>query len=63
MKRLFDFRRQHVWPARVIAGPSWDVLYTEAAEGLEAKVLPTIEEAVAWINTQYIPRLVAVDEG
>lgn len=61
VKRLFAFRGQHGWPASVTPGPDWEGLYTEAAEGLEAKVRPTLDEAVEWINTQYIPRLIALN--
>lgn len=47
--RLFDYRRQQAWPPTVAAGTGWDGLYTEAANGLN--VLPTVDEAVAWVNS------------
>ncbi len=46
--RLFDYRRQQAWPPAIVAGDQWDTLYAEAAEGLD--VLPTVEEAVRWVN-------------
>lgn len=46
--RLFDYRRQKAWPPAIVAGDQWDTLYAEAAEGLD--VLPTVEEAVRWVN-------------
>jgi hypothetical protein len=46
--RLFGFRRQQAWPPTIRPGSQWDTLYTEAVEGLE--VLPTVEDAVAWVN-------------
>jgi len=57
VQRLFRFRAQHRWPAAVITGPTWASLYADAAEGLD--VLPTLEEAVHWVNSEYIPRLAA----
>lgn len=52
--RLFDYRRQQVWPPTIAAGVGWDTLYVEAAEGLG--VLPTVEDAVAWVN-DFVRRL------
>ncbi len=46
--RLFDYRQQHSWPPLVVAGDHWDTLYAESAEGLD--VLPSVEEAVIWVN-------------
>lgn len=46
--RLFDYRRQQSWPPTVAAGPGWDTIYMEAADGLD--VLPAVDAAVAWIN-------------
>lgn len=46
--RLFDYRRQKAWPPAIVAGDQWDTLYAEAAEELD--VLPTVEEAVRWVN-------------
>lgn len=46
--RLFDYRRQQAWPPTIAVGVGWDTLYAEAAEGLD--VLPTVNEAVAWVN-------------
>lgn len=47
-KRLFRFRAEHEWPPMLTAGADWEPLYADAAEGLE--VLPTVAEAVAWLN-------------
>lgn len=46
--RLFEYRRQQVWPPRLAASSSWTTLYAEAAEGLE--VLATVNDAIAWAN-------------
>lgn len=46
--RLFDYRRQQAWPPTLVARDQWDTLYAEAADGLD--VLPTITEAVAWVD-------------
>jgi len=46
--RLFDYRRQQAWPPTIVAGDQWDTLYAEAAGGLD--VLPTVEEAVTWVD-------------
>ncbi len=54
VRRLFDFRQQHLWPAAVKAGPTWTGLYAQAAEGLD--VLPDLAAAVASAN-EYIARL------
>ena len=53
-RRLFTFRQQHSWPARVTPGPTWTSLYTDAAEGLD--VLSDLDAAVDWAN-QYIARI------
>jgi hypothetical protein len=47
-KRLFRFRAEHEWPPTLTAGADWEPLYGDAVEGLE--VLPTVAEAVAWLN-------------
>ena len=57
--RLFDYRRQQAWPPTVAAGDQWDSLYAEAAEGLD--VLPTVDDAVEWIN-EFIGRIAAANE-
>jgi hypothetical protein len=46
--RLFDYRRQQMWPPTIVAGAGWDTLYAEATDGLD--VLPTVAEAVIWVN-------------
>lgn len=56
-KRLFKFRAEHEWPPTAVAGPDWESLYDEAAEGLE--VVPSVGKAVAWLNS-YIERLDAL---
>lgn len=57
--RLFDYRRQQAWPPTVAAGDQWDSLYAEAAEGLD--VLPTVDDAVEWIN-EFIGRIASANE-
>lgn len=52
--RLFDYRRQQSWPPVVDAARGWDSLYAEASESLD--VLPSVEEAAAWVNT-FIQRI------
>lgn len=52
--RLFDYRRQQVWPPVIAANDQWSTLYIEAAEGLD--VIPTVEEAVDWAN-EFIRRI------
>ena len=47
-KRLFRFRAEHEWPPTLTATANWESLYADAAEGLE--VLPTVAEAIAWLN-------------
>lgn len=47
-RRLFRYRQQQPWPPTVVAGPSWDSLYLEAAKGID--VLPTLGAAVTWVN-------------
>ncbi len=58
VERLFAFRSGHTWPASVTPGPEWEGLYADAADGLESKVRPTLEEAIQWLNKEYIPRLI-----
>lgn len=47
-ERLFSYRNLHAWPPKVTKGEDWDGLYADAATGL--KVLPTVDEAIAWAN-------------
>lgn len=54
--RLFDYRRQQVWPPPILVGQHWDTLYAEATEGMG--VLPSVEEAVAWAN-DFVQRIAA----
>ncbi len=54
--RLFDYRRQQAWPPTIQVGTGWDTLYAEAADGLD--VLPTVEEAVEWVN-EFVRRIAA----
>lgn len=46
--RLFAYRQRRAWPPTIIVGERWDTLYSEAADGLA--VLPSVEDAVAWVN-------------
>lgn len=52
--RLFEYRRQQEWPPVVVAGQRWDMLYTEAVEGLD--VLPILDEAIEWVN-EFVNRI------
>lgn len=52
--QLFGYRLQHEWPPQVVTGDRWETLYAEAANGLD--VLPTIDEAVVWVN-EFIDRI------
>lgn len=56
-KRLFTFRAEHAWPPTLNVTGGWDLLYTNAAEGLD--VLPTVTEAGIWLN-DYIAELAAI---
>lgn len=47
-RRLFEYRRQQVWPPTVEVGADWAALYQGAAEGID--VLADVESAVAWTN-------------
>lgn len=47
-ERLFANRRRQPWPPKVEKGQGWDSLYSAAAGGLD--VLPSCDEAVAWVN-------------
>ncbi len=47
-ERLFSYRRKQEWPPTIVKGDAWDLLYSEAAAGLD--VLPGADEAVAWAN-------------
>lgn len=63
VERLFRFRRQHDWPALAVPTTEWVTLYAEAAFGLEAAVLADVEDAVKWLNEEYIPRIVAAGQS
>jgi hypothetical protein len=63
VERLFRFRRQHDWPAVAVSTKEWDTLYADAAIGLEQVVLPTVGDAVQWLNVEYIPRIVAAGKS
>lgn len=55
--RLFEYRRQQLWPPTVTAGDRWDTLYEAAVEDVDA--LPDLAAAVAWVNT-FVAR---IEEG
>lgn len=63
VERLFRFRRQHAWPAVAASTKEWNTLYSDAATGLEEVVLPTVGDAVQWLNSEYIPRIVAAGKS
>lgn len=46
--RLFNYRREQAWPPKIVRGKDWDSLYAAQAYGLS--VLPTVDEAVVWVN-------------
>ncbi|MQA85748.1 MAG: hypothetical protein GEV03_14280 [Streptosporangiales bacterium] len=46
--RLFAARNTHVWPPLVTARTGWQTRYTAEADGLD--VLPTLDDAIAWVN-------------
>jgi hypothetical protein len=46
--RLFAARRAQAWPPTIVEYDGWDMIYAEAAEGLDVR--PTVSEAVAWAN-------------
>ena len=58
-ERLFAARRSHSWPPVVQSYASWPDIYAEAANGLG--VLPTVEQAVAWV-AELIDSLVRAGE-
>jgi hypothetical protein len=53
--RLFASRRAQAWKPIVVPYEHWDTIYVEAATGLE--VLPTVEEAIAWVNEDLIAKM------
>lgn len=55
--RLFAYRRQQAWPPTVDVSQGWESLYAEASDGLG--VLPSVEEAVAWVNS-FIRRITSM---
>lgn len=55
--RLFAYRRQQAWPPTVDVSQGWESLYAEASDGLG--VLPSVEEAVAWVNS-FIRRIASM---
>ena len=46
--RLFAYRKMQPWPPTIVKGVGWDSLY--AAQRGTLSVLPTADEAVAWVN-------------
>lgn len=47
-ERLFAYRQMQPWPTAVVANEGWDLIYSEAAEGLG--VLQEVADAVIWTN-------------
>jgi hypothetical protein len=47
-RRLFLARHAQAWPPVVIAYPSWQTIYADAAQGLD--VMPDVDHAVKWTN-------------
>jgi hypothetical protein len=54
--RLFEYRRQQVWPPTIVKGDDWATLYAAAVEGIG--VLPDVDSAVAWVN-MFVERITA----
>lgn len=54
--RLFEYRRQQLWPPTIEAGAGWDTLYQAAIEDID--VLPDVGAAVAWVN-EFVQRIAA----
>jgi predicted nucleotidyltransferase component of viral defense system len=46
-ERLFRYRRMQPWPPTVVEGKDWARLYQSQ---LTPSVLPTVEEAIVWVN-------------
>ncbi len=47
-RRLFNFRRTHVFPGRCTVGLGWDTAYAAASVGLPVRA--TVDEAAHWLN-------------
>ena len=47
--RLFEYRRQEVWPPTIESGAGWGTLYEAALEDID--VLADVDAAVAWTNS------------
>jgi hypothetical protein len=52
--RLFRLRKAHEWPPTIVVSEGWDELYRAGVGDLS--VLPSVDEAVTWVN-QYVARL------
>lgn len=46
--KLFRYRRKQPWPTLVVQNEGWDIAYAEQKGDLS--VLPTVGEAVTWVN-------------
>lgn len=57
-ERLFAYRKQQAWPPAVVPSSQWSALYAEAADGMQ--VLPSVEEAISWVNS-FIQRIAVRD--
>ena len=47
-RRLFAYRKTHVWPPQIVKGNLWGEVYSTQRGTLP--VLPTVDEAIAWAN-------------
>ena len=47
-RQLFKYRRKQPWPATIMKNENWDAVYAEQKGSLP--VLPTIDEAISWVN-------------
>ena len=47
-RKLFAYRKVHVWPPVIVKGDEWDSYYAAQSRGLEVR--STVDEAIAWAN-------------
>ena len=51
-ERLFNYRRNQVWPPKILKGETWDSVYDSALATVHCaeQIFPTVDEAVDWVN-------------
>jgi hypothetical protein len=47
-QRVFAYRKRQPWPPKVVIGDGWDIQYQ--AQKYNLPILPSVDEAVAWVN-------------